>query len=212
MRGVLIVLIAACVLMALISGVSASESAKAKIVAKTVFDSKWVKNAETGQLEERKIPRKVLFQKILKKTTMPDPSDPTKTISVDVPVDVPYKPNRFASRKLDKLKKRLKILSKHEKQLKQQYRIAKSNKVDFPVLEDGAPAPPDAQEIKMADELYGEIDATQTPKAKTIKQSDLDTARDYVVHAGAQRDAHWNFFEDIKEKMLVPSHGWSMEM
>jgi len=206
MTRLLVVLVAACVLIALVSGVEA----KPKLIAKTVFESKWVKNAESGELEERKIPKKQLFEVVMKSASVPDPTDPANTISVLVPTEVPYKPNRRAHRKLDKLKKRLKALRRREHQLKFQYAKARSSLVDLPVLEDGAPAPPDAQEVKMAEELYAEIDATQTPKAKTIKQDDLDKARAYVVEAGARREAHWNFFEDIKDKMLVPSHGWSL--
>jgi len=211
MRKLLIVLVAACIVLTFVSSVSGSELEKPKLISRTVYDSKWVKNEETGQLEERKIPRKQLFQKIVKRTSMPDPKDPTNSITVDVPVEIPYVPNRKANRKLDRLKDRLKKLTRREHALKAQYAQAKSSLIDLPVLEDGAPAPPDAQEIKMANDLYGEIDATQTPKAKTIKQSDLDTAAQVVIGAGAQRDAHWNFFEDVKEKMLVPSNGWSME-
>jgi len=206
MSKLLLVLVAACILLTFVSSVEC----KPQLISKTVFDSKWVKNAETGAMEERKVPRKQLFQRVMKRTSMPDPTDPAKTISVDVPAEIPYVPNRKANRKLDRLKKRLKSLARREMALKAQYAQAKSSLIDLPVLEDGAPAPPDAQEVKMANDLYAAIDATQTPKAKNIKQTDLDNAAAYVLAAGAQREAHWNFFDDVKEKMLVPSDGWTL--
>ena len=64
----------------------------------------------------------------------------------------------------------------------------------------------------MAQELYEELDATQIPKAKNIKEDDLRKAAQFVTDSGNQREAHWDFFNEMKKKMLVPQHGWSMEM
>jgi len=186
-------------------------AANPKLVAKTVYNYKFVKN-EDGVLEKVKIPRKALFQVVNRKTVVPDPLDPSKEITINVPTQIEYNPDAKSHKKLNKLKKRLHALQRREKQLKAAYVQANSKKVDLPVLEDGAPAPPDRQQIKMAQELYDEIAATQLPKAKTIKQADLENARSMITAVGAQREATWNLFDDMKEKMLVPSHGWSMEM
>jgi len=183
-----------------------------KIIAKSVSESKFERDPETGEMKERRIFKKVLYQIVNKKSQVPDPLDPSKTITIDVPTEVPYTPNKRAGRKLEKLKKRLSALQARERKLKVAYAAATSDLVDHEVLEDGAPAPPDRQQIKMAQELYDEIAATQLPKAKNIRQTDLDAASAYVVGAGAQREAHWNLFDEMKEKLLVPKHGWSMEM
>jgi len=215
MRRILLLLI---VVVLSLSGVmltqaeSSSEMSKPKLIAKTLYDVKFVRNKETGQVEERKTARKVLYEIVNKKAVVPDPLDPSKTITISVPTEVPYTKNKRSSRKLNKLKKRLEALQKRERHLKSQYKRAHDSLVDHVVLEDGAPAPPDRQQIKMAQELYEELEATQLPKAKNIKQDDLRAARAFVVGAGAQREATWNLFDEMKEKLLVPKHGWSMEM
>jgi len=195
----------------IINGEEFGLPANPKLVAKTVYDYKFVKS-EDGVLEKVKVPKKTLFHIINRKTVVPDPLDPSKEITISVPTEVPYQPNGKSLQKLNKLKNRLRQLQKRERHLKAAYATAMSSKVDHPVLEDGAPAPPDRQQIKMAQELYDEIAATQLPKAKSIKQDDLASARAMVTAVGAQREATWNLFDDMKEKMLVPSHGWSMEM
>jgi len=216
MRSISLLTIAlfAVVIICLTTNVSASteEIELPKLIAKTVYDIKFIKNAETGELEEKKIPRKELYKVIQKLTSMQDPLDPTKTIQVRVPTEIKYDPNAKSNGKLGKLKKRLDKLQKRERALKKKYVKATSSLVDIPVLEDGAPAPPDRQQIKMAEDLYGELQATQLPKAKNIKQHILDGARTFVKDIGAQREVHWDQFNDMKQKMLVPSHGWGMSM
>lgn len=198
-------------LLCLSYGLEIESPANPKLVAKTVYEYKFKKNDE-GVLEKIKVPHKKLFQVVNRKTQVPDPTDPSNTITIDVPTEIPYNPNNKAKKKINKLKSRLDALQKREHRLKAAFRRAASKKRDWSVLEDGAPAPPDPQEVAMAQELYGEIEATQIPKAGTIKQSDIDAAREYVVGAGAKREAHWKFFDEIKEKMLVPSHAWSSTM
>ena len=214
-------LLLACVLVAaVVASVSAADSVKAKaavgggapkLVAKTTYDVKWVPDA-TGKLVEQKTPKKQLFQVVQKKTQMTDPADPSKKVTVEVPTEVPYVPNRKASGKLAALKKRFQALKKRENQLKHQYAVAHSKMVDFPVLEDGAPAPPDRQQIKMAEELYGELEATQFPKAKNIREEDLNRAAQFVKDSEAGREAVWDLFNEMKKKKLVPDHGWGMTM
>jgi len=211
---VFVALLAAIFICCSITVSASSEELEAlpKLIAKTVYDVKYVKNAETGELEERQVPRKQLFKIIQKKTSMPDPTDPTKTIEVRVPTEVVFDPNAKASGKLGKLQKRLQKLQKRERALKKKFVKATSKLVDLDVLEDGAPAPPDRQQIKMAEDLYGELQATQLPKAKNIKQHILNDARTFIQGIGAQREIHWDQFNDMKQKMLVPSHGWGMTM
>jgi len=186
-------------------------SDKPKVIVKTVFQSKWVKG-EDGKLVERKIPQKKLFQIIMKKTSMRDPLDPSKTITVKVPTEIPYKPNRKTGGRIAKLKARFKALRKREKKLRKKYNRAKSNKVDWQVLEDGAPAPPDPQMQKMAQDLYDELAATQLPKAKNYKEKDIRAARELNGEMGAKRQAWWDFFDDMRQKLLVPKNGWSSTM
>jgi hypothetical protein len=104
----------------------------------------------TGKLEERKTPKKQLFQVILKKTSMADPSNPSKSITVEVPTEIPYVPNRKASGKLNKLKQRFQRLKKREAELKAQFAQARSKLVDMPVVEDGAPGQAAAMECAAA--------------------------------------------------------------
>lgn len=186
-------------------------SSSPRLVAKTSYESKWVTGAN-GKLIEQKIPKKKLFKVINKKTSMPDPQDPAKSIIVEVPTEVAYQPNRKVNGRVAKLKERYQALKKREHELKAQYASAHSKKVDFPVLEDGAPARPDPQMVKMAEELYGELEATQFPKAVNIRQDDLNRARQFAKDAGANRQQIWDFFDEMKQKMLVPSHGWGMTM
>jgi hypothetical protein len=215
MKKLLLLLVAFAILALSVSALRLDKAAVAKaapkLVAKTTYESKWIAGKD-GKMIEQKTPKKQLFQVIQKKTSMPDPTDPSKSITVEVPTEIPYVPNRKASGKVGQLKARYQALKKRENELKHQYAQAKSKLVDFPVLEDGAPAPPDAQEIEFRNELYGELEATQMPKAKNIQQHILDGARTFVEGAGATREKTWDMFEKMKKKMLVPSHGWSMEM
>jgi len=182
-----------------------------KVIAKTTFESKWVTGSD-GNLVEQKIPKKSLWKVIMKKTSMPDPTNPAQSIVVEVPTEVPYQPNRKATKKLDHLKKRLSYLRKREKQLRNEYHQAAATTVDNPVVEDGAPAPPDPQEIAMAAEIVGEIEAVHMPKAKNIRQTDLDAARLMARDAGAGRQATWDWFTDMAKKKLVPDHAWQQYM
>jgi len=227
----------------------------AKTFSRTVYDIKLVTTA-AGDVIEKKIPRKALFQTVMRKTEVPDPSDSTKKITIEVPQEVEYKANAKAGGKLNKLKDRLLALKRRERELHSQFAPAATKKRDWPVLEDGAPAKPNKQEIAAAQELYGELEAAHFPKAKNIRESDLKFAEQFAKDAGANRQAHWSargrseaaglrsatraalhfdcaaapishchsflccllhvrhrdFFNDIKEKMLVPKHAWSSTM
>jgi len=190
---------------------SSEVASKPRVIVKTVFRSKWIRGAD-GKLVEKRIPKKELYQIIMKKTSMRDPLDPSKTVTVRVPTEIPYKPNRKTGGRIQKLKARFKALRKQEKKLRKKFKRAKSNLNDWQVLEDGAPAPPDAQMQKMAQELYDELGATQLPKAKNIKEKDIQAARDLNGEMGAKRQAWWDFFDDMRQKLLVPKHGWSSTM
>ena len=148
----------------------------------------------------------------MKKTSMPDPTDPSKSITVDVPTEVPYVPNKKASSKVAQLKARYQALKKRENQLKAEFDQTHHKLVDHPVVEDGAPAPPDAQMQKMAQDLYDELEATQFHKAKNIRQEDIQRAREFAKGMGANRQQIWDRFDEMRKKMLVPSHGWGMTM
>jgi hypothetical protein len=182
-----------------------------KLIAKTTYEVKYVPDA-SGKIVEQRKPVKKLFQLVNKKVTVPDPSDPTLNIVVEVPTEVAYTPNKKTGAKMQKLKARYLALKKREAELKSQYSQQKSKLNDLQVLEDGAPAPPDAQEVKMAQELYDELDATQIPKAKNIQEHVIRDAREFAKGAGAGRQAIWDFFTDMSKKPLVPSHGWGMTM
>jgi len=196
--------------------VSASETkplgGSPKLVAKTTYDIKYVPNKTTGKLQEVKTPKKQLFQVVMKKTKMTDPTNPAKSITVDVPTEIPYVPNRKASGKLQKLKARFQALKKREHQLKAEYASAHSKMIDNPVVEDGAPAPPDPQMVKMAQDLYDELEATQFPKAKNIQEHIIRNARQFAKDSGSIHEKTWDMFWDMKKKKLVPEHGWGMTM
>jgi len=192
--------------------VHADSTAEPHIITKTVYNIEYSKNPDTGKIEEREIPEQKTFQIIQQKTQMTDPNDPSKEITVEVPVEVEYNPNRKVNSKLKKLKKKLAKLKKRENQLRGEYHIAKSRRVDFPVVEDGAPAPPDPQLQAIAQELYGELEATRLPLAKTIRQDDLDNARQFILATDGNREAYWKMFNKMSEEMLVPSHAWGSTM
>lgn len=182
-----------------------------KLIAKTTYEVKYVPNGD-GDVVEQRTPVKKLFEVINKRTVMPDPADPTRTITVDVPTEVAYNPNKKTAAKMGKLKAKYLALKKREAQLKAQFSAESSKLIDLPVLEDGAPAPPDAQMVKMAQELYEELDATQIPKAKNIQEHVIRAARQFDKDVGANRQATWDFFDEMKRKKLVPDHGWGMTM
>lgn len=189
-----------------------SVSADPKTVSRTVYDVSYV-TTKAGHVVEKKVARQAKFQTIMKKQMIADPDDETKQIEVQVPVEVEYKPaNTPAGRKLNKLKKKLQALRAREFQLQQRYARAATGKIDWPVLEDGAPAKPDRQQIAMAQELYGELEATSLPKAKNIREDDLAAAAKFAQNAGNNRQAIHDFFTDMSEKMLVPEHAWKSTM
>jgi len=95
-----------------------------------------------------------------------------------------------------------------EKELHKEYKDAKRARVDWPVLEDGAPAPPDAQMQAMAQELYGELEATALPRAKSIKEDHIRGARQFSKDVDALRQSWWNQFDDWTQQTLVPKHAW----
>jgi len=197
-----------CTVVTLLALVVATETEKDKVIAKTVFESKWVEG-KNGKLIEQKTPKKQLFKVVQKPTSMPDPTNPAESITVMVPTEVPYVPNRRNRGKLAKLKERLKYLVRRENELKHQYSRVHDRLQDYPVLEDGAPAEPDAQMKKMAQDLYGELQHMMD-KAKSIRQDDLDNSRAMLATVKGQREDTWKLFDEMKEKMLVPSHAWSM--
>jgi len=216
MGKLLVCTLVLCALLALTMTVSAeSIHPKGKVdktFVKAVTEVKFVPNAR-GELVEKKIHRKQLMQRVIQKKLVEDPQDPSKKIEVEVPVEVAFQPNKRAKGKLNRLKNKLKALRQREKELGAAFRRAQSSsRVDWPVLEDGAPAKPDPQQVKMAEELYGELAATQFPKAKNIKEDDLVAAKTFADGAGAQHVANWDFFDEIKTKMLVPKHAWGSTM
>jgi len=148
----------------------------------------------------------------MKKQTFPDPSDPTKSITVNVPIEKEYKPNKKRGSKLQNLKKKFYGLLKKERKLKNKYKAASSKRVDWPVLEDGAPAPPDAQQFKMANDLYGELAAVHFPRAKSITHDVLTTASETSGNLGHTRQALWDRFDDLKSSPLIPENAWRSTM
>ena len=196
----------------LLSVLCSSVSADPQTVSRTVYDVNYVPT-KAGHVVEKKVARQAKFQTVMKKQMIADPEDETKQIQVEVPVEVEYKPeNTAAGRKLGKLKKKLQALRAREFQLQQRYARAATGKIDWPVLEDGAPAKPDRQQIAMAQELYGELEATSLPKAKNIREDDLKAASDFAKASGNNRQAIHDFFTDMSEKMLVPENAWRSTM
>jgi len=162
----------------------------------------------TGKLEARKTPRTQAFRIVAVKKKVADPTKPGKFMTVSVDTEVPYNPTKKAKGPLAKLQEKMARLQVREKALQKQFAEAKEARVDQPVLEDGAPAPPDRQEQEMAQKLYDELEATAAKKAKSIKEDHIRAGRAMIGDVDAKRQAWWNGFDDWTQQMLVPKDGW----
>lgn len=121
-------------------------------------------------------------------------------------------PNQRQLNRITELKTRFDELKKRELELKAALVSARGSGNAWPVVEDGTPARPDPQEQKMREELYAELEAAHLHKAKNIRQDAIAGARQFAAGLGDTRQQMWNKFDDIKDQLLVPTHGWSQSM
>jgi len=159
-----------------------------------------------GKMITKEIKVTRAFKKI--RQVVPDPLNPGKVHVIDVKVETKAPPPSRAE-KLEKEAKRLEkvILKKSEKidKLKGGIKIARRLRKVVPILEDGAPAPPDPQQVKMAQDLYKLLDATVMHKARQIGQRYLEAARDQIILADANHESVQDFNIKMNEELVMPN-------
>jgi len=136
-----------------------------------------------------------------------DPVNPGMVATVDVAVEVPLPPKKVSEavdHANDVLSKHVDRLEKKIVRMKEKISQAKRKVAASPVLEDGAPAPPDRQQIEMAQDLYKVLEATVMHKAGEIREHYLNAARDQVVVAAANHQANADFSDKNNESYLLP--------
>jgi len=185
-----------------------AKSRAGEIIWKTVYDTKWSVDPLTGDLKKKKVPREAAFKIVAVKKKVRDPLRPGKFTTITVDKEVPFDPAAKERARLMKLQEKMARLSAREHQMTKQYKEYLEARVDQPVLEDGAPAPPDAQEVEMAQQLYGEIEATGLKKAKSIKEAHIVSARNLLESIDPLRQSWYNKFDDWTKQKLVPKHAW----
>lgn len=136
-----------------------------------------------------------------------DPINPGAVRTIDVQVEVkapPKKPARAIEDANKLLEAKISKVSKSIKRLEGGLKTASRNVADSPVLEDGAPAPPDRQQIEMAGNLMKVLEATVMHKAKAIGEKYLSDARDMTVLAAANHEAVQDFNIRMNAENILP--------
>lgn len=132
-----------------------------------------------------------------------------RTVDVQVETALPAKKPKAAFDNANQvIEKHIDRLTNNIRRLKEHVQVAKLRRHDSPVLEDGAPAPPDRQELEMAHNLYKILDSELTQKAVEIRQRYLDEARDQLLLSDDQHEKFDNFRLKMNEETLLPSKDW----
>jgi hypothetical protein len=158
-----------------------------------------------GHFVQKELTIKRAFKNI--RQAVVDPLNPGHVRTIDVKIEVPaphQKPKKAFENQAAILQKHIRRLEKSVQSLEPQLALAQRKKHDSPVLEDGAPAPPDRQQVKMAQDLYKVLDATVMHKAGQIGQQYLEDARNMVLLASNNHQANADFNDAVNEEMLLP--------
>jgi len=162
--------------------------------------------AHPGKFITKKIKVVQAFKTV--RQAVPDPTRPGKTLMVNVPVQVklpPKKPNEAMNHQEKVIQKHIHRLEKNIARLKPAIKLASRKRADSPILEDGAPAPPDRQQVEMAQNLYKSL-ARDLKSAGRIGQKYLEDAKDMIVVADANHEQVQDFNIKMNEQDLLPHH------
>jgi len=189
-------------------------SVKVKVPAKKKAAVKTKVEIRKLKIPDPKNPGKFITKKVRVKRhfkslrqLIPDPLNPGKVVVVDVKVEAKKPPpdlRKQLTKAADKLEKKIEKKSDKLKTLAGHIAHAKRMLRDSPVLEDGAPAPPDPQQVKMAQDLYTLLDATVMHNARQIGERYFKDARDQVILAAANHENVQDFNIRMNQEHILP--------